>query len=93
MLSSRAPNAAASSSSGSALSDALTSFNIGHLGNAILSNTLLVGGLQAAGIDDYFASQPGDNTVMAAIREGTWVSLVGQGGGMIRQAVPMLRIW
>ena len=93
MLSSRAPNAAASSSSGSALADAVSSWNIGHLGNTIVSNSILVGAAQQLGIDEYFASQPGDGPVMSALKEGTWTAVVGQAGGMLRSAVPMLRLW
>ena len=93
MLSSRAPSASAGASSGSALSDALTMFNLGHFLNSWLSNTILVGAAQAMNVDEYFAQQPTDNAITAAAREGAWCSLVGQAGGMLRQAVPMLRIW
>ena len=93
MLSSRAPSASAGASSGSALSDALTMFNLGHFLNSWASNTILVGAAQQLEVDTFFQTQPTDNAVFAAGREALWCSLVNQAGGALRQAVPALRIW
>jgi len=93
-LSSRVPNAAsARTPSGSAFSDALTSMSIPHLFNSAISNSIICGIAQATGLDNYLSPPPGSGALQQAIYDGVYCSLVNQSGTMLRQAVPMLRVW
>ena len=93
-LSSRPPNQAARvAGSSSALSDAMSAFNFQHYGNAIISNSLVAGLAQYLSIDEMFSSNAGENQFVSALKEGAWVSTCGQAGGMLRTAVPMIRIF
>ncbi len=93
-LSSRAPNtAAARVGSGGALADALTNFNVGHLANSLVSNTILCGLAQATGFDQYFDPPAGAGMLTSAVYDAAYVSLVNQGGAVLRNQVPMLRLW
>ena len=92
-LSSRAPAAAQANGSKSSMADALASWNVSHLGNQIISNSLIAGAAQYANIDDYFAASPGENPAMSAIKEGLWISAISQTGGMLRNWWPQLRVF
>jgi len=93
-LSSRAPlPQAARVSNGSAFSDALTSWNLPHLANSVISNSLVCGLAQATGLDSYFDAPAGSGVFQQAIYDGAYCALVNQTGGMLRLAVPTLRVW
>ena len=92
-LSSRPPVPARTAGSSGALSDALSAFSLSSFSNNLVSTGLVVGLAQYLDVDRYFASNPGENSLVAAGKETLWVVGTSQLAAMARIAVPALRVF